>query len=477
MNKVSGKAASSRISAPLRIPLAWQLALSFFLVSTLALSSVGVLSSALTRSEFRTLLSEQERERLETQLQTHLAAGGQLEDFGTNEADAGAARHSAPDSLQNHPGHRPPSSFVLTDPQFRPISGRSWAGPPLTERERSSAVPVIYGGQKVAYLVPRGRPDIVGEANAAFLRRTTQAIAWAAAGSALLAALLGGWLSRQLLQPLSRLQSGIAALARGEEPQPLPPRPVQDELSDLLSSFEQMHAEVVRAQQAGRQLTADIAHDLNTPLTVIRGQLEAMLDGTFQPTPARLERLNDQAEHLAQLVADLRLLAQAEAGELPLHPQPTQLAPLIEGAALAFGPLAARYGSALRLEVPPDLTVTADPSRLRQVLDNLLGNALNHAPGTPVTVQAQQAAGGVTITVQDRGPGVLPEQLPYLFERLYRADPSRQSGPGGGSGLGLSISRSIVQAHGGHISAHNLVEGSSHEVGTTGLMVKMWLPA
>ncbi|GHF93703.1 two-component sensor histidine kinase [Deinococcus piscis] len=451
---------------PLRIPLAWQLALAFFVVSTLALGSVGVLSAALTRDQFRTLLSDQERQRIETQLHTHLQAGGTLATFSPEQPEhlgSGPAGTGPQGSRADRPGRR--TLFVLTDPQFRPV------GPdtrPLTGSERAQAVPVEVSGQKVGYLVPRGRPDIEG-ANAAFLRRTTQAIAWATAASGLLAALLGGWLARRLLRPLTQLRGGIAALSRGEEPTPLPPRPVQDELSDLLGSFRAMHAEVVRTQQAGRQLTADIAHDLNTPLTVIRGGLEAMLDGTFQPTPARLSRLNDQAGRMARLVADLRLLAQTDSGELPLHPRPVAVAELLTEAAQAFAGVAAQRGSALRLDAPADLRVTADPDRLRQVLDNLIGNALNHAPGTPVTLRARAEAGGVTLQVQDAGPGVAPQDLPHLFERLYRADPSRHAaGLGAGSGLGLSISRGVVQAHGGHIRARNVPEG--------GLCIELWLP-
>lgn len=476
---------------PLRIPLAWQLALAFFAVSTLALGSVGVLSAALTRDQFRTLLSNQERERIEAQLHTHLQAGGTLTTFAPVPEQTGghlgpgtpgtatpgpATPGTGPQgSRRDRPGQR--TLFVLTDPQFRPVDAEPDTRP-LSRSERAQAVPVEVGGERVAYLVPRGRPDIEG-ANAAFLRRTSQAIAWATAASALLAALLGGWLARQLLRPLTQLRGGIAALSRGEEPAPLPPRPVQDELSDLLGSFRAMHTEVVRTQQAGRQLTADIAHDLNTPLTVMRGGLEAMLDGTFQPTPARLTRLNDQAGRMARLVADLRLVAQADSGELPLHPRPVAVAELLGEAAQAFAGVARQCGSEVRLDAPPDLTVSADPDRLRQVLDNLIGNALSHAPGTPVMLRARAEAGGVTMQVQDAGPGVSPQDLPHLFERLYRADPSRQAtglnattglatGLGAGSGLGLSISRGIVQAHGGHITARNISAG--------GLCVEVWLP-
>ncbi len=441
----------TRRRSPPRVPLAWQLSLAFFLVSSLALGAVSLFSAALTRSEFRTLLSEQERERIEASLQSHLQAGGTLDTF-------------RPSAARAEPGGPPRSFFVVTDNNFQPRG--SHGGPPLTPREREQAVPVRVDGQQVGYLVPRGRPGIEG-AGAAFLRRTNQALAQAALVSALLAALLGTWLSRRLLQPLDGLRGGIAALARGEQP-----RPVQDELGDLLQSFETMHAQVLEAQQMNRQLTADIAHDLNTPLTVMRGQLEAMLDGTFQPTPARLSCLNDQTLHLSRLVADLRLLAQADAGELPLQPQPLPLLPLLEGVAADFAAAAAEHGNTVTVMAPAALTVYADAGRLQQVLENLLGNALTYAPGTPISLCGRADAGGVLVGVLDGGPGVPAEQLPRLFQRLYRADASRTQAAGGlgaGSGLGLSISRGIVQAHGGYITARNRPEG--------GLAVELWLPA
>ena len=232
--------------------------------------------------------------------------------------------------------------------------------------------------------------------------------------------------------PLAQLRSGIAALGRGEEPTPLPPRLVRDELGDLLGSFETMHAEVVRTQQAGRQLTDDIAHDLKTPLTVIRGQLEAMLDGTFQPTPARLSRLNDQAGRLARLVADLRLLAQAEAGELPLR---------------------ARRPERDRRPRPTAAGAGQPAGQRAQPRSRLCGHAAGLGRGKRRDPQ-----------MQDAGPGVSPQELPHLFERLYRADPSRQTG----SGLGLSISRGIVQAHGGCVAARSAPQ--------EGLIVEVWLP-
>ena len=228
----------TRRRSPPRVPLAWQLSLAFLLVSSLALGAVSLFSAALTRSEFRTLLSEQERERIEASLQSHLQAGGTLDTF-------------RPSAARAEPGGPPRSFFVVTDNNFQPRG--SHGGPPLTPREREQAVPVRVDGQQVGYLVPRGRPGIEG-AGAAFLRRTNQALAQAALVSALLAALLGTWLSRRLLQPLDGLRGGIAALARGEQP-----RPVQDELGDLLQSFETMHAQVLEAQQMNRQLTADIA--------------------------------------------------------------------------------------------------------------------------------------------------------------------------------------------------------------------------
>ncbi|GGS25834.1 hypothetical protein GCM10008961_16650 [Deinococcus knuensis] len=222
-----------------------------------------------------------------------------------------------------------------------------------------------------------------------------------------------------------------------------------------------MAAELERRRIASQQFSADIAHELNTPLSVIRGTLEAMQDGTLPATPERLARLQVQAGQVQHIAADLRLLSMADAGDLTLRPESLRADHLLEELAGAFSEAADRQG--VTLHAPPlhahapPLTVQADPLRLGQILGNLLQNALNHTPaGGRVTLTASAlsfsddgAPGELAVTVQDTGCGIPAHQLPLVFDRLYRADPSR-SRPG--SGLGLSIARTLAEAHGGRLT-------------------------
>ncbi|MFC6592655.1 sensor histidine kinase [Deinococcus lacus] len=233
-----------------------------------------------------------------------------------------------------------------------------------------------------------------------------------------------------------------------------------------MHAFHAMHREVVGAGLARQRLTADIAHDLGTPLTVMQGTLEGLLDGTFQPTPARLERLHTETLHMAQLVADLRLLALAEAGELHLNLETLRALEVLDSVAGAFASAAEAAGVTLAAHAAPGLSLRADPLRLSQVLRNLVANALAHTPpGGTVSLAAEEDGAGLRFDVTDSGSGIAPADLPHVFERLYRADAARH---GGGSGLGLSIARSVVEAHKGRIWL-------SSEAGQ-GTQVSFWLP-
>jgi signal transduction histidine kinase len=232
-----------------------------------------------------------------------------------------------------------------------------------------------------------------------------------------------------------------------------------DEIGDLGQAFNQMAAELERAEVLRRQMTADIAHELRTPLSVIQGNVEALQDGLFPLTLEALEPIQTKTELLGRLVEDLRNLALAEAGQLPLDRQPTDLASLAEGAVTAFQPAAEAKGITLGLIAPPGLPpADADPQRIEQVLVNLLSNALRHTPaGGRVEIELASAASNrLTLRITDTGPGIPPEALPNVFERFYRVDRGRGRGEGGdGTGLGLAVARSIVEAHGGIIKVEN----------------------
>ncbi|ADV65896.1 sensor histidine kinase [Deinococcus maricopensis] len=452
----------SAAARPFWRTLPWRLTLAFVLVSALALGIVGLASYASTRAEFNTLLGAQAREQLASEVQTYVSAHGTVQGFRPAPPLQDAAPGGVGGPFRGGPGGdgRRHGPFVVLDTARRALystpevtGGQAVQGGPLT--------PVRVNGQLVAYLAPSGarpRPDA---RSAEFLARTTRAIAWAMLGAVGLAVLTGMLLARSFLQPLQQLLVGIHALQRGETPTALASRRA-DEFGEVLSAFDDMHASVTRNQRARQQLTANIAHDLNTPLAVVSGTLEGMLDGTFRVTPERLGRLHRETAHIAQLVNDLRFLSLADAGELKMQRRPTDLLPLLEDAVGTFRERAEAAGVTLGVDGPADLpTVAVDGVRLTQVMQNLLSNALTYTPsGGRVQVRVERAGEAVRVTVQDSGVGLAPGAVPHVFDRLYRADGARSSG---GSGLGLSICRSIVEAHGGHIALSS-VEGQGTTV-------------
>jgi signal transduction histidine kinase len=228
-------------------------------------------------------------------------------------------------------------------------------------------------------------------------------------------------------------------------------------LGQLAQAFNQMSAAVARANQLRRQMTADIAHDLRTPLSVISGYLEAIRDGELAPTPTRLEAIYAEAQQLNRLVADLRTLSLADAGELSLNRQPVSVPELLARVATAYTHQAGQRQVSLSVQVAGDLpAINADPDRLVQVLGNLVSNALRYTlVGGQITLgAAQPQAGQVRLWVQDTGRGISAAELPHIFHRFYRTDKARQQTEGE-SGLGLAIAKAIVEAHGGTIAVES----------------------
>jgi signal transduction histidine kinase len=282
-----------------------------------------------------------------------------------------------------------------------------------------------------------------------------------AGGAALL---LGGLLARALTRPLRELTTAAHEIAQGRLEQKVPVRS-QDELGALAGAFNRMSADLARARDQRRQMTADIAHELRTPLSVILGHAEALRDGVLPPSPETLGLVHDEAQRLSRLVEDLRTLSLAEAGELALSRRPTRPSVIVESAAAAQAPRAQRQQIELRTEIEAGLPeVEVDPDRMAQVMGNLLDNALRHTPaGGRVVCRVTRRPSPdarhptpVTFSVSDTGPGIAPEDLPHLFDRFYRADKARGRSPEQrGSGLGLAIAKSIVEAHGGRLRAES----------------------
>ena len=229
------------------------------------------------------------------------------------------------------------------------------------------------------------------------------------------------------------------------------------ELRWLTEAFNSMAAHLEVDEQQRRTLLADVSHELRTPLAVLRGELEAMIDGVHPIDEAHLTAAVDQIAMLTKLVEDLRTLALAEGGTLALHREQTDLAVLAQEAASSFEVLAGSAGVRLAVEMPDDLPlIELDPLRIQQVIVNLVANALRYAPrDSTVSVVGRAVPGEVTVSVSDSGPGVAPDVLPHIFERFAKGDESR------GSGLGLAIARQLVEAHGGSIAAEQPAGGGT----------------
>jgi len=335
-------------------------------------------------------------------------------------------------------------------------------GQTLSPPQSTLATPIVVDGHPVGLLLmsPFVHPKVDLRAMHRFALNRFLLTGLAVAGLALIAGL---GFSRLISRPVVRLTQATQAVAAGDLEVRVPDR-YRGEIGELASAFNRMAQELARADELRRNLTADVAHELRTPLSVIRGKLEGVLDGVYPAAPEHLEPILDETQVLIHLVEDLRLLALAEAGQLPLDRRPMDIGDLLRDAQVNFGPQAADRGVTLALDLPSQLPqVVADWRRVSQVLGNLLTNALRHTPqGGCVTLSAavvsNPAKGSegrcVQVAVSDTGTGIPPQDLPYVFERFWRGDKSR-SRAGGGTGLGLAIARQLVEMHGGTIEAHS----------------------
>ncbi len=325
---------------------------------------------------------------------------------------------------------------------------------PVRTLERAG-LPIEVDGRTVGWLVSTSALSLFNPLERAFLESVRRSILTAALAAGAIALLLGGLFLRQVLAPLKRLEEAARRLAHGDLSQRVPV-PARDELGRLAETFNEMAARLRRSEELRRRMIQDIAHELRTPLTVIQGNLQAILDGVFEPTPETIASIHEESLLLSRLIHDLRELSLAEAGELPLHKQLVDLREVVRQAAAAFEPRLEAKGVRLELEVGEEpLPVEVDPERLRQVLFNLLSNAERYTPeGGRIAVRAEQRDGEARVSVSDTGPGIPPEELPYVFERFWRGDKARAR-RSGGTGLGLAIAKQLVEAHGGRIGAES----------------------
>ena len=330
------------------------------------------------------------------------------------------------------------------------------------EHEPSSTVgmPVLSDGEKVGSLrfILDGPPS--GESHeepseSDLITRVNRSLIWTGLAVGGAGVLLIAFISRRVLLPIRSLSAAAVRFGKGDLSQRVAPA-TRDDVGQLGETFNAMAEELQRTELQRRNLMADIAHELRTPLANVQGYVEAIGDGILQADETTIETLHRQIAHLTGVVEDLRLLTLAEAGALPLYPQPHDTNDILAAAEAAFLPRAKSAG--VTIEAHPSaspLTLLVDRNRVDQVIHNLVENAIRHTPpGGRVTLSTARASGMARITVADSGPGIPPEFLPRLFDRFYRADPSRARATGG-VGLGLSIAKQLVEAHGGRLWAES----------------------
>lgn len=271
----------------------------------------------------------------------------------------------------------------------------------------------------------------------------------------IIVAIFAGSAFRKFAPPMADLMAALDEVAEGNFSVRVSEH-MSGEFGKMSRSFNRMVEQLAAVEQNRRNLTADVAHELRTPLHIIQGNLEGMLDGVYEPTRDQIEITLDETRLLARLVNDLQTLSLAEAGKLHLNFEKMSVVDLVSDTVTSFTGLAAEHGISLKSEINGDelaLTVTADEDRLSQVLNNLVANAIRYTPSDGcITIKAESNPDVVRITVSDTGSGISPEDLPNVFDRFWKAERSRSRHEGSGSGLGLAIARQLVQAHGGTIN-------------------------
>jgi histidine kinase len=287
-----------------------------------------------------------------------------------------------------------------------------------------------------------------------------QALLLALLAAGVVAVLVSLLLSRGVVAPVRVLTAASERIAGGHYDERVPAAGF-DELGQLARSFNQMAEKLEQVESMRRQLIGDVSHELRTPLTAIKGSMEGLVDGVLPATPETYQQIHTEAGRLARLVDDLQELSRVEAGTFPLDIQPVELSALVQTTLKQFTSQAQAKGIELRSDLQPDLPlVLADWDRITQVLTNLVGNAMQYTPaGGQITILSGRNQDEVRVSVVDTGIGIPADQLPHLFTRFYRVDKSRSRQAGGGSGIGLTIARHLVESHGGRIWAESFGEG------------------
>ena len=447
----------------------------------LAFLSIGIISVAIivitarwnTRAEFISFLSDQNQTDIITALTDYHFLNGSWVGVET------ITVQQQPGFNTEHDNHKRPQAFTLADENGVVIrsDGKYKPGDKLTESDTTLGTLIIENGKVIGIFVPLHMPFEGQPRELEFIERTSLTLLYGALIGSVIALLLGIFLSRTLTRPIRELTQATHAVSEGDLSQQVVVRS-NDELGELAKAFNRMSTELSRSVNTRKQMTADIAHELRTPLSLILGHAEAVHDGVLPPTRENFEIIREEATRLEHLVNDLRTLSLADAGELSMNPQIIEPERLLQEVSSLYQYETQKKNISLDVDIAPLLpTLEVDPGRMTQVLTNILDNATRHTPaGGRITLSAKQIGDQVELAIQDSGPGLKADDLERIFERFYRADASRQrdGDTSGGSGLGLAIAKSIVQAHNGQLSAESDIVPLG-EAGA-GLKIKIVLP-
>jgi two-component system OmpR family sensor kinase len=446
-----------------------RLTLAFALVILVAVGAVAILIRQTAETEFRQYITHSGMmasgsgiEELIAYYQSQGSWDGAESLLGQGVSIRGPG--SLPMPAMGQPGGRPGRQLdvVLADADGKIVydSAGTAEGKRLKSREKSQALPITQtsDGEVIGYLLLSfsDRRERLGQLEQQFLDHMQQILVAGAALAVALGLIMGVLFSRSLTAPLQRLARAARAVADGDLDQQIREEG-SAEMVEVAQAFNEMTAALGQSERQRQNMVADTAHELRTPLSVVQGNLRAILDDVYPLDKSEISKLYDETRLLSRLVDDLRELALADAGQLHLILRPTKTAPVIQSTVENLALAAKAQGVALTPQIPDDLPdVQADPDRVAQILRNLLVNALRHTPpGGSVAVLATAQRDVVEIAVSDSGEGIAPENLPHIFDRFWRADPARaRGGPwGNSSGLGLSVAQSLVEAQGGRIWA------------------------
>ena len=345
--------------------------------------------------------------------------------------------------------------FILFDTLGKDI------GEKLTRDDLARAIPLEVDDATIGYLLPEGNYAFTRENELSLLNRINHAVIIATVIAGVVALFIAFLLTDKLVKPIKVLTEAAQNLAEGKLSQRVEIHG-NDEIAVLGQTFNKMATALQQAEERRRSLTADIAHELRTPLAVQRAHIEAIEDGIYDLTLENLAPIEEQNRLLSRLVEDLRVLALADTGELTLEKSQVDLVTLTQDIVKRFQAQAQEHKVTIRVKSEePSLVNYVDSQRIEQILHNLLSNALRHSPeSTQIEINLLKEKDNILLSIRDHGAGIPSEALPHIFERFYKTDKSRNRLEGG-TGLGLSIAKKLAQAHGGDIKATNHQEGGA----------------